>query len=146
MNNAAYGIIVPKILLNDFTAFWIIYSRERKHSQRMTFLSTESKHLDKREGMRRTKQQKLILWPAISSVNFRQYVKTSRLRKGLGPCCAEFPRGTVVRGRIWTQVLAQLRSNRPNKRWRDQISQLGKKSTQFHDCSQGPSTRPCRNE
>ena len=94
------------------------------------------------EGHNKTKQQKLILWPAISSVNFRQYVKTSRLRKGLGPCCAEFPHGTVVRGRICNQVPAQLCSNRPNKRWRDQISQLGTKSTQFHDCSQGPSTRP----
>ena len=112
----------------------------------MTFLSTESKHLDKREGIRKTKQQKLILYPAISSVNFHQYVKTSRLHKGLGPRCAEFLHGTVVRERIWNQVPVQLRSNRPNKRWRDQISQLGTKSTHFHDCSQGPSTRPCRNE
>ena len=125
--------LCPRFFWTIFTAFWIIYSRELKYSRKMTFLSTESRHLDKREGM---------LWPAISSVNFRQYVKTSRLRKGLGPCCAEFPHGTVVRGRICNQVPAQLCSNRPNKRWRDQISHLGTKSTQFHDCSQGPSTRP----
>ena len=122
--------LCPRFFWTIFTAFWIIYSRELKYSQKMTFHSTESRHLDKREGM---------LWPAISSVNFRQYVKTSRLRNGhVVLVVPNFPMGLLLGDKFGPRFsLAQLRSNRPNKRWRHQISQLGKKSTQFYDCSQG---------